>query len=326
MPPSENGGPILVIGGAGYVGSLLTRRLLREGYRVRVLDAMRFGQEPLEEVARDPRLETRTGDIRDLREVTRALEGVAGVVLLAALVGGPACDRDPRETVEINWLATKMVAEACRYQGIPRFVYASTDSVYGVQEGVLTETSPMNPISLYARLKRDMEQEILALRDDRFHPCVLRMATIYGLSPRMRFDLILNVLVRDAVLRRRITIHGGQQWRPLVHVADAAEAYVLSLRAPLDAVSGEIFNVGSNEQNYLIGQLGELVREQIPDIEVITVPQTPDLRDYHVCFDKISGRLGYRVQRTPAEGIKDIQAALQDGALGDPFHRRYYNA
>ena len=228
--------------------------------------------------------------------------------------------------MDINFLATKSLAEACRYYEVPRFIFASTDSAYGIQEGILYEDSPMNPISLYAVLKTQVEKEIMSLQNDNFMPTVLRMATIYGMSPRMRFDLIINILVLHSYSRGKITIYGGKQWRPLVHVADAAMAYAMCLAAPLEDVGGQVFNVGSNEQNFQISQLGDLLQEVLPDIEMETIPQSPDLRDYHVSFDKIRETLGYQVKYSVADGIQEIYSSLKDGSFSDPTNPRYYNA
>ena len=317
---------VVVFGGAGYLGSVLTGQLLERGYQVEVFDSLRFGREPLFVYEGNPRFRLTVGDLRNISQVTESIHGADAVILLAALVGEPACDHDPKETVDINLIATKAVAEACRHYRVPRFIFASTDSTYGIQEGIMVEESPLNPISLYARLKAQAEAELLALGDDDFRPIILRMATIYGSSPRMRFDLIINILTLHAFTRGKITIFGGKQWRPLVHVADAGRAYVLALEAPIEAVGGQIFNVGSNEQNYQIVELGELVRQVFPEVQVDTVPQTPDLRDYHVSFDKITQVLGYQVRYSVVDGIRGIQEALKDGTISDYEHPRYYNA
>ena len=323
-----NGGArrVLVVGGAGYVGSVLTGQLLEEGYRVRVFDRFLFGDEVLAAVCRHPGLEVCRGDVRDLQRVLEALDGVEAVVLLASLVGERACDRDPQETIGVNYLATVALAEACAYVGIARFLFASTDSAYGIQEGIMTEESPLQPLSLYARLKAEAERKILALANERFAPCVLRMATIYGLSPRMRFDLVVNVLTLHAATTRTCTVYGGAQWRPLVHVADAARAYGAALAAPLEAVRGQVFNVGSNEQNYQLYQLGELVRQAIPDVVVETTDVPPDLRDYHVNFDKINRVFSYRARHSVRDGVREIYQAITEGRIPDPHHARYHNA
>ncbi|MBI4322990.1 MAG: NAD-dependent epimerase/dehydratase family protein [Candidatus Omnitrophica bacterium] len=317
---------VLVFGGAGYLGSVLTGQLLEAGYRVRVFDRLLFGEEALAGLRTYPNLEMIQADMRDRQRVMDALQGVAAVILLAALVGDAACDRDPQETREINYVATVAIAEACAAQGIPRFLFASTDSAYGIQEGVLTEEASLKPISLYACLKAEAERKILALTSEPFAPCVLRMATIYGLSPRMRFDLIVNILTMHAATRGTCTVYGGKQWRPLVHVADAARAYILALGAPADLVRGHIFNVGSNEQNYQIYQLGDIVKRTLPGITVETTDVPPDLRDYHVSFDKIHRMFGYRVSYSVEDGVREMYQAILMRQIEDPFAARYRNA
>jgi nucleoside-diphosphate-sugar epimerase len=171
----------------------------------------------------------------------------------------------------------------------------------------------------------EAEQHILALQTAEFRPTILRMATIYGRSPRMRFDLIVNTLALHTASRGKITVFGGDQWRPLVHVSDAARAYVMCLGAPLSVVGGQIFNVGSNEQNYQIKTLGALVRQTFPEVQVETIPRSPDLRDYHVVFDKITGAIGYKVRCTVDDGLREIVGALEQQEFGDPRDPKYYN-
>ena len=327
MGPANEVKHVVVAGGAGYIGSVLSRQLLEAGYRVTVFDSLLFGEESVQELKASSDFTLVQGDLRHLEEVSAVLQDqVDAVVLLGALVGENACDRDPRETVDTNLLGAKTLAEACRYYNIPRFIFASTDSAYGIQEGIMYEDSPLRPISLYARLKMAVEQEILALKNDTFHPTVLRMATIYGFSPRMRFDLVINVLTLRAWTDNRITVYGGEQWRPLVHVEDAARAYLLCLQADLEKVDGQVFNVGSNQQNYQVGKLGEMVGEVFEGVEIETIPQTPDLRDYHVNFDKIGQVMGYQVGYSVKDGIEGIRQGLEEGLIGDYNDRRYYNA
>ncbi|MBU2547891.1 MAG: NAD-dependent epimerase/dehydratase family protein [Proteobacteria bacterium] len=317
---------VLVMGGAGYIGSILTRMLVERGYETTVFDRLLFGSEPLADLERSPNFRLIRGDLRDVAEVSAAVEGQDAVVLLAALVGEPACNRDPRETVDVNWLGTKTVIDACRYYHVPRLLFASTDSCYGIQEGILYEDSPLNPISLYAELKRDVENELLAAGGNGFSPTILRLATVYGLSPRMRFDLIINILTMHAVLHNKIRIFGGKQWRPLVHVADVARGFLAVLEADPERVKGQVFNIGSNEQNYQIGVLGELVRSYLPGVEVETIDQPPDLRDYHVNFDKAGRVLGFRVDYTVGDAVGEIETALRSGAIQDPTGPRFRNA
>lgn len=321
----NDGQKIVILGGAGYLGSVMTGQFLERGNQVEVFDTLRFGDQSMSRYNGHPKFQFTQGDITDIARVTSSIKDAHSVILLASLVGEPACDQDEKETADINYIATKAVAEACRYYEIPRFIFASTDSAYGIQEGVMYEDSPMNPISLYGQLKVRSELEIMAMADDRFRPTVLRMATIYGLSPRMRFDLVVNVLTLNAFVQEKITIHGGAQWRPLVHVADAAKAYVMTLEAPIEKVGGQVFNVGSNEQNYQIGHLGDMVKSVFHEIAIETIPQNPDLRDYYVNFDKITETLGYEVQNSIVDGVREIRSALESGEIGDHNAARYYN-
>lgn len=316
---------LVVIGGAGYLGSVLTRQLLEHGDQVSVLDRFMFGRESLEDLHSHPHLKIIDADMRDIRQVTACTADADAVILLAALVGEAACDADPKAAVDTNLFAAKAVAEACKYYGVGRFIFASTDSVYGIREGIMLEDSEMNPISLYARLKLQAEREILSIQDGVFRPTVLRMSTLYGYSPRMRFDLVVNALAMHATLNGRIKIFGGKQWRPFVHVADAARAYVRVLEAPPDTVGGQLFNVGSNNQNYRIEQVGEQVKRLFPNITVETIPQTPDLRNYAVSCDKIARALGYTPERSIVDGIQEIQDILKSGVIPNPMDNRFYN-
>jgi nucleoside-diphosphate-sugar epimerase len=316
---------IVVIGGAGYLGTILAEELLQSDHSVDIFDALRFGRRPIENLGDHPNQRLIEGDIRDVSAISSAVRGADGVILLASLVGEPACDLDPSETDEINFVATKMVAEACRYYEVPRFIFASTDSIYGIREGVMTEDSEKNPISQYARLKLRSEEEILSLATDDFRPTVLRMSTIYGCSHRTRFDLVVNILSLRAWATGKITIHGGKQWRPFVHVRDAAKSYRMAIEAPVDKVSGEVFNVGSNDQNHQIGELGDLVRQVYQDVEIETIPQDPDLRDYYVNCDKISETLGYETTMSVVDGIREIRDWLESKRIADPEAAWRYN-
>ena len=324
---SERAEHVLIVGGAGYLGSVLSRQLLASDRRVTVLDTLLFGEDSVTELKGRSDFTLVQGDFTDISVASAIVEsGVDAVVLLAALVGEPACDRDPRRAVDVNYLGALNLARTCCYFGVPRFLFASTDSAYGIQEGIMYEESPLEPISLYARLKMQAETEIRALAGASFFPTILRMATIYGPSPRMRFDLVINVLSKHAWANGKIKVFGGEQWRPLVHVEDAARAYVMCLEEQRVNVGGKVFNVGDNDQNYQVGTLGRLVAEVFDNIQIETVPQTPDLRDYRVNFDRISNDIGYRVEHSVVDGIRGIRTALEAGLIADPEDRKHYNA
>ncbi len=316
---------VLVVGGAGFLGSVLVGRLLEKGYTVRVLDNLLYGRESIERYLEESRFELVEGDMRDISILAGALKQVGAVVNLAAIVGDPACKASPSTTIETNYLANKVLAEACKYNQINRYIFASTCSVYGFSRNVVDETSDLNPLSLYTRSKIHSEEGILSLEDENFAPTILRMATLYGDSPRMRFDLVVNTMVKDAFSTGKLTVHGGgTQWRPLLEVSDAAEAYVLCLEAPLEKVKGEIFNLGAEKQNFQIINIADKVRKHLPETEVYFEPEMFDARDYFVCFKKIKQQLGFRPRKGLNSAIIEIKRSLQRD-ITNVDDDRYYN-
>ncbi|RDI95169.1 NAD-dependent epimerase/dehydratase family protein [Meiothermus sp. QL-1] len=316
---------ILVIGGAGYIGSALLPRLLERGYRVRLLDLLLFGKEPIAEVLYHPNLEIIQADFRQVDKVVQAMRGVEKVVHLGGLVGDPACALDENLTIEINLVATRTIAEIAKGMGVRRFIFASTCSVYGASDMVLNERSSLNPVSLYARSKIASEQVLRKLQSDEFSVVILRFGTIYGLSGRTRFDLVVNLLTAKAVVEKKITVFGGDQWRPFVHVEDAARAVLLAVEAPKELVHNETFNVGSNEGNMTLGMVGELVKKLVPDAELIDSGRDGDRRNYRVDFSKIRNILGFEAQWTVEEGIKQVIEALRSGRVRDYRSPLYSN-
>jgi nucleoside-diphosphate-sugar epimerase len=253
---------VLVVGGAGFLGSVLTQRLLRLGFRVRVLDSFIYGRRSLDALSGDRNLEIVEGDLRNIHTCVSSLAETDAVVLLAAIVGDPASKVRPTETIETNVLAAQALASACKLHHINRFLYASTCSVYGIGADLLDENAPLNPVSLYARTKIESEKIILAMGNEYFSPTILRMGTIYGYSPRMLFDLVVNTMSMKSFVDGKIQVFGGRQWRPLLAVEDAAEVYVRCLEADLQDVGNQVFlNVGSDTQNY---QIDEVPRSSDP--------------------------------------------------------------
>jgi nucleoside-diphosphate-sugar epimerase len=317
MEPVEQIRNVLVIGGAGYIGSVLCRQLLQKGYSVRVLDTLLYGDDSIQDLYDHAHFDFLQGDSRDVECVVRAMWGMDAVVHLGEIVGDPATDLDERLTLEINLAATRLVAEAAKGYGARRFIYASSCSVYGASNQILDERSVLNPVSLYARTKIGAEKALLALNDERFHPVILRLATVYGLSPRPRFDLVVNLLAAKAVREGEITIFGGDQWRPFVHVADVGRAIVRCLEAPVTGVKGQVFNVGSDEQNYTIDQVGEAVHGLVPEARLLRQENGADRRNYHVSFAKIRNELGFEPVGTLEHGVAEIVAALREGRIAD---------
>lgn len=330
--PSEGtvkrGGPsrILVIGGAGYIGSALLPVLLEAGFRVRLMDIMVYGEEAIAPFKSHPNLEIRREDFRQVNSVVEAMQDIDTVIHLGAIVGDPACALDEKLTRVINLTAVRMIGEVAKGLRIGRFIFAGTCSVYGASDGILDEKSALNPISLYARTKIACERALLKLADGNFRPTVLRFGTIYGLSGRTRFDLVVNLLAAKAVVEGVIPISGGQQCRPFIHVQDAARAVYRAITAPIPVIGNEIFNVASNDQNYTIEQVAAMVKNVVPEAEVNVAPLGEDPRNYRVDAGKISDRLGFRARWSLEEGVRQVVDALRGGKITDWRDPRYSNA
>jgi len=321
-------GEILVVGGAGYLGSVLVRKLLERMFTVKVLDNIMYGIGPIEPLLSHDRFKFIEGDARNISVLVKALNNVDAVINLAAIVGDPACTNKPESAIETNYLANKILAEACKFHQVNRFIYASTCSVYGTMDGEkeLDENSALNPVSLYARSKIQSEEGILSIEDENFSPTILRMGTLYGYSPRMRFDLVVNSMVKNAIVDKKIFIHGGgRQWRPLVNLEDAAEAYIKCLEAPLKRIKGEIFNVGSGRQNFQIIEIGRITHALIPGARLVIEEGKTDQRNYVVSFSKIEKRLDYRATRKLEDSILYIKKAIENGEIADVNDPKYYN-
>jgi nucleoside-diphosphate-sugar epimerase len=316
--------PVLVVGGAGYIGSILCRKLLAQGRRVRLLDSFVYGDTAVRDLFGHERFELCIGDCRNIQSVVSAMKGVKSVIHLAAVVGDPACEQDRKAALEINYAATRMMMEVAKGYGVQRFLFASSCSVYGETEEIVDERSATNPISLYAQTKLDSEQALLRGRTEEFHPTILRLATVFGNSYRPRFDLVVNLLTAKAIRDRVITIFNGEQWRPFLHVADVAEGFLRVLEAPLDVVSGEIYNLGDSRLNYTLSQVAAAIQELVPGTRVEHV-ENPDRRNYRVSFDKVKGQLGFSCRIDLREGIRDLQEALQSRRIADYTDLQYHN-
>jgi nucleoside-diphosphate-sugar epimerase len=316
---------VLVIGGAGYIGSALLPRLLAEGYRVRLLDLLLYGTEPIAEWLDHPRLEILQADFRQIDRVVEAMRDVDTVIHLGGIVGDPACALDEELTTEINVMATRMIAEVAKGSGVSHFVFASTCSVYGASDSILDEKSELNPVSLYARSKIASEKVLLQMADDRFAPVILRFGTIYGLSGRTRFDLVVNLLTAKALVDGEITVFGGDQWRPFVHVDDAARVLQMVLEVPLEMARNQVFNVGSNEQNYTIREVGEIVQSLVPSAKLVFKGEDTDRRNYWVNFNKIRRTLNFTPKWTVEQGIQQVIQAINSGKVSDYRDAKYSN-
>ncbi|HEY7544318.1 MAG TPA: SDR family oxidoreductase, partial [Blastocatellia bacterium] len=322
---SEKPRNVLLIGGAGYIGSALLPKLLNKGYNVRLFDLFLFGTEPIEEVLDHPRLEIMKADFRQVDRVVEAMRDIDAVIHLGAIVGDPACALDEDLTIEVNLMATRMIAEVAKGCGVSRFIFASTCSVYGASDEILDEHSVLNPVSLYARSKIASEQVLMSMSDAGFAPTLLRFGTIYGLSGRTRFDLVVNLLTAKARIDGEITVMGGDQWRPFVHVHDAALAVLKTLEAPLPQVRNQIYNVGSNEQNYTISDVGRIINNMVSSARLIDLGSDTDRRNYRVNFNKIRDSLGFAPEWTVEQGVQQVIEAIESGKVKDYRDPKFSN-
>jgi len=321
---ASKGQTVLVVGGAGYIGSLVVQKLLSRGHTVRLFDNLVYGDEAIRGLLDHPRLEFIKGDCRNIRDAAHAMVNVRSIIHLAAIVGDPACAQDGESASQINYAATRMMAELAAGHGIERFIFASTCSVYGASNALMDENSETNPISLYAYTKLQSEQVLLEARSKCFHPIVLRIATVFGLAPRPRFDLVVNLLTARAVQEGLITIFNGDQWRPFIHVEDVAEAVMRIFLAPLESVSAEIFNVGDDNLNFTLSQIAEKIKKQLPETRIEHV-QNSDHRNYRVSFRKIKECVDFRAQHTIESGIAEIKQAFLSGLISNYRHSFYNN-
>ncbi|MDP8944226.1 MAG: SDR family oxidoreductase, partial [Actinomycetota bacterium] len=321
-------GTVLVTGGAGYVGALVAEELISAGRAVRVLDALLHGQDAVAERLRARCAEVVVGDVRDPEARRRALAGAWGVVHLAAIVGDPACARDPEGSRAVNLDASRSLLGEAAEAGVERLVFASTCSNYGRMADptvALTEEAELRPVSRYAEQKVAVERLVLERAGDGVAGTCLRFATVYGAAPRMRFDLTVNEFTRDLWAGRTLEVFGERFWRPYVHVRDAARAVRSALDAPREAVAGAVFNVGRSSENYRKLDLVEAIRGEIRTGEVVYVHRDEDPRDYRVSFDKVAAVLGFETTMTVPDGVAEVAAALSEGRFGDPFDPRHHN-
>ena len=306
---------ILVSGGAGFIGTELIEQLLDAGHDVVCLDRVFFGTEVLAAFAKRPSFTLVRDDVRFFDPVH--LAGVDAVMDLAGISNDPACELDAEVTKQVNWCGSVRLAKLAKAAGVSRYIFSSSCSVYGQgNTRDLTEESELAPVSLYAECKMHAEQDLLALDSDQFAVSVLRNATVYGPSRRMRYDLVVNLMTAKAFTDRVIyVLGGGQQWRPNVHVRDVARAFVHVFSSPVDAVAGQVFNVGSNDQNFRVIDIAHIVRDVMPYVSIQVVPDDPDRRSYHVNFDRITQDLGFRTLFSVADAVAEIKQRMTNGTV-----------
>ncbi|NTU90520.1 MAG: NAD(P)-dependent oxidoreductase [Chlorobiaceae bacterium] len=321
---------VLVSGGAGYIGSVLVRLLLEKGYRVRVLDNLMFGGVPIIDLLNDEDFEFMKGDVRNPDDVRRAMQGMDHVVHLAAIVGDPACAKQPELAREINLDGSRRMYDMANELGLKRFVFASTCSNYGKMsdpESYVDEESVLAPVSLYAETKVAVEQYLLS--QPKTNPCKptsLRFSTVYGLSPRPRFDLTVNEFTKELALGRELVVFGEQFWRPYCHVVDLCRSVLAVLDAEEEKVAFDVFNVGDTSENYQKQMIVDEILKQLPGSVIRYVSKNEDPRDYRVTFEKIRERLGFKISKTVPDGIRQIIQVVQDGFIPNPDANEFRNS
>lgn len=315
---------ILVTGGAGYVGAVLVPELIRKGYRVKVIDLFLYGEDVLDSLKDNPNLVQIKGDIRDARLLEKEIKGTDAVIHLACISNDPSFELDPSLGKSINYDAFIHLVRISKDLGVKRFIYASSSSVYGVKrEENVTEELSLEPLTDYSKYKVLCEEVLLKENSEDFTTLILRPATVCGYSPRQRLDLTVNILTNLAVNKGVITVFGGEQKRPNIHIKDMASAYLLALEAEDGLISGEIFNVGY--ENYKVKHIAEMVRDAVGDHIKINFSPTKDLRSYHISSGKIAGILGFIPRHSVQEAIKDLVEAFKSGKIPNPEDIRYYN-
>lgn len=316
---------VLVTGGAGYVGSVLVPKLLRAGYQVKVIDLYLYGENVLEAVKNDPGLEQIKGDIRDSALLEKIMPGCDAVIHLACISNDPSFELDPGLGKSINYDAFLDLVDVAKANGVKRFIYASSSSVYGIKETEnVSEELPLQPLTDYSKYKALCEEVLLENRVPGFVTLILRPATVCGYSPRLRLDLTVNILTNHAINNGKITVFGGEQKRPNIHIEDMTDLYVQSLKWPDEAIDGKIFNAGY--ENHTVTEIAEMVRNVVGEkVEIVTTP-TNDNRSYHISSEKIKRELGFVPKHTIEDAVKDLADAFQTNLVPNSMTDiRYYN-
>ncbi len=314
---------VLVTGGTGYVGSILVPKLLNKGYKVVVVDCMFFTDMGLKAVKSNPNLTIIDGDIRSTDVLKKSLKGVDAVIHLASISNDPSSDLNPQLTVEVNFNASVNLVKLSKEAGVQRFINASTSSVYGIKETPnVTEDLPLEPLTVYSKTKADTEPVVTQANDKNFCAMTIRPATVCGYSPKMRLDLTVNILTMSALTKGKITVFGGNQKRPNIHIEDITDYYVKLLEIPAEKIAGKIYNAGY--ENHTVSQIAQMVKDIIGDHVTIETTPSNDNRSYHISSAKIEKELGLKPAHTIKDAVLDIKNAAAKGLL-DWSNENYYN-
>jgi len=316
---------VLVTGGAGYVGARLVPRLIENGYYVRVLDLMIYGEDVFDGVKDKNKLEIVKGDIRNKELVTKSCVGIDAVIHLACISNDPSFELNPSLGREINLDAFRPLVEAAKSAGAKRFIYASSSSVYGIKEKAnVVETDSLEPLTDYSRFKADCETILAEYQSSDFTTVTIRPATVCGYSPRQRLDVIVNILTNHAYNKKVIKVLGGGQLRPNLHIEDMVDLYLLMLREAKEKIAGKIYNAGYH--NHSVTDIAKMVKNVIGDDVKIETAATDDNRSYHISSEKIAKELGFKAKRSIEDAVKDLRTAFEQGKLPNSMEdKRYFN-
>jgi len=311
---------VLITGGAGYVGSVLVPKFLNLGYKITVLDLMIYGEDVLES---HPNLKVIKGDIRDLELLKDILSDIDIVIHLACISNDPSFELNPTLGKSINLDSFRPMLESCKKFRVKRFIYASSSSVYGIKkEKNVSEDMTLDPLTDYSKFKAECERILAEYQCDDFTTVTLRPATVCGYSPRQRLDVVVNILTNLAYHKREITVFGGYQLRPNIHIEDITIAYKLVLELPKGKVANKIYNVGDN--NYTVLELANIVKSIVGDDVKLTTTPSNDNRSYHISSDKIKSELGFKLMHSIPEAVQDLLDAFKNSKLKDPLSNEFY--
>ena len=319
---------VLVVGGAGYIGSVLTSHLIKKDWRVRVVDKMLYEKETLKEFTGNENFSLIEKDICDLSVQVEAIKNIDCVVFLAEIVGDPSCSVKPEDALKTNYLAVSSMASLCSHMNINRFIYTSSCSVYGSNKksnNLLEEDSTLNPTSHYARIKTMSEKALFSQSNTFFSPTILRLATVCGPSLRHRFDLVVNTFARNAFFNKEINVHGGDQSRPNVHVDDVANAVIKIIDSPLEKVEKQIFNLCNDSQNFSIIELAKITQSIFPKCKIITDDNVDDLRDYRVSSKKIKNKINFEANKTIIDVLNAFKKIFEKEKNFDAYQKKFSN-
>lgn len=319
---------VLIVGGAGYIGSVLTEKFIKKNYKVKVVDKMLYEKNSLKKFKKNKNFSLIKKDICDPEVQINSLKDIDAVIFLAEIVGDPSCAAKPEDALKTNFLALSSMANLCSYMNISRFVYTSSCSVYGAHQGqktLLDEKSPLNPVSHYARMKIMSEKALLSQSNFFFSPTILRLATVYGPSFRNRFDLVVNIFAKDAFFKKKISVNGGEQWRPNIHVEDVGDAIIKIIESPLEKVEKQIFNLSNYKENFMIKQLAEKVKKVFKNCDIKITRKKSDNRDYKVSSRKIEKVLNFKATKSVEFALRNFSNLFKSKKIKNINLKKYNN-